>query len=60
MVQNMFFLDSEHAAMGEMLPPQKKKSCMFVHVRCLVPKNYFTRLYFFVAAVIMYVAKVYI
>ena len=59
MVQNMFFLDSEHAAMGKCSPPQKK-SCMFVHVRCLVPKNYFTRLYFFVAAVIMYVAKVYI
>ena len=55
----MFFLDSEHAAMGKCSPPPKKK-VVFVHVRCLVPKNYFTRLYFFVAAVIMYVAKVYI
>ena len=40
MVENMFFLDSEHVGMGECSPT---KSCLFVHVICLVSKNYFTR-----------------
>ena len=41
MVQNVFFLDSEHIRMGGNTLP---KSCLLVHVICLVSKNYFTRL----------------
>ena len=42
MVENMFFLDSEHAGMGGML--LSKKGCLVVYVPCLVSKNYFTKL----------------
>ena len=59
MVEYMFFLDSEHVGMGAM-PPPAKKSYLFVHVTYLFSKNYFARWCFFVAAIIRYVAKVYI
>ena len=37
MVENMFFLDSEHVGMGGNAPPEK--SYLFVFVECLVSKN---------------------
>ena len=58
MVENMFFLDSEHVGMGGMLP--QEKGCFFAYVICLVSKHYFIRWCFFVAAIFRHVAKFYI
>ena len=52
MVENMFFLDSEHIGMGGSARPEK--SYLSVFVECLVSKNYFTWWFFFVAAIIRY------
>ena len=49
-------LDSEHLGTGN-APPQK--SCLFVHVRCLVSKIILLGYDFFVAAIIRDLAKVY-
>ena len=43
MVENMFFLDSEHVGMGGFLPSQKV--CLFPRVICLVSKNYLTKFF---------------
>ena len=56
MVENMFFLDSEHIGMGGMLPPKNLFVCScyawFLKIILQVMD-------FFVAAIIRYVAKVY-
>ena len=51
MVENMFFLDSEHAGMGGML--LSKKGYLVVYVTCLVSKNYFTRLWLFLLQLLL-------
>ena len=57
MVENMFFPDNEHAGIGAMLPPPKKKVvCLF---RLCVWFLKIILLGFFVAAIIMYATKVY-
>ena len=56
MVDNVLFLDSEHVVMGICSHPKK---LVVVYVICLVSKNYFTRLFFVVGAIIRYAAKVY-
>ena len=57
MVQNMFFLDSEHVGMGKWSPPPKKKSCLFM-LDAWFQKIILLDYDFFVAAIIN-VAKVY-
>ena len=57
MVQNMFFLDSEHAQMGRMLPP-KKVICLFMLYAWFL-KIIWLGYAFFVAAVIKHAVKVY-
>ena len=58
MVQNMFFLDSEHVGMGKWCPPPKK-SCLFM-LDAWFQKIILLGYDFFVAAIISYVAKVYL
>ena len=40
-VENMLFLEREHVGMEKCFT---QNSCLFVHVRCFVGKNYFARL----------------
>ena len=59
MVKNMFFLDSEHLGMGKCLPPKKKFICLFM-LDAWFQKIILLGYDFFVAAIISYVAKVYL
>ena len=59
MVKNMFFLDSEHVGIGKWSPPHKKKSCLFMS-DAWFQKIILLGYDFFVAAIISYVAKVYL
>ena len=61
MVENMFFLDSEHVRMRECSlspPPPSKKNCLFMLYAWFV-KIILLGAAFFVAAIIRYAAKVY-
>ena len=58
MVQNMFFLDSELIGMGVMLSP-RKTVCLFMFYAWFL-KIILVGYDFFGAAIIRYVAKVYI
>ena len=58
MVKDMFFLDSEHVGMGKLSPAQKK-SCLFM-LDARFQKIILLGYDFFVAAIISYVAKVYL
>ena len=59
MVQNMFYLDSDHGGMGKWSPPPKKRSCLFM-LDAWFQKIIISDYDFFVAAIISYVAKVYL
>ena len=58
MVKNMFFLDSEHLGMGK-CSPAKKVICLFM-LDAWFQKIILLGYDFFVAAIISYVAKVYL
>ena len=61
MVENMLFLDSEPVGMGNAppaSPPPKKVACLFM-LDAWFLKIILLGYYFFVAAIIRYVAKVY-
>ena len=58
MVENMLFLDSEHVGMGNAPPQKKKVVCLFM-LDAWFLKIILLGYDFFVAAIIRYVAKVY-